>query len=514
MGCSVSRVDPGERAVRFLNCLTHTGDYAGKPFSLRPWQESPIRRLFGTLRPDGTRQYRKTFWALPRKQGKTEIVAGASIYLLMGQGKPNQKIYTASGDSEQAALIFGAAKEMIQNDPELAERTVVYEGYKRIDYPEGNSSLKVLSSVPKSKHGLGPTAVLIDEYHVVDEELVNVLTTGFGARKEPLTWMITTAGWDQHSLCYDEWQYALKVQRGEIDDPTYLPVVHAADPADDWRDEATWAKAMPALGDFCNLEFIREECKKAQERPRFENSFKQLYLNLWTEQSQRWLQIERWKECGGLDDKVLGGRECYAGLDLGVTGDMSALARVFPNDLGGLDVLCRFWVPEEGRWRQEARNRSLYKQWEKAGFLTFTSGESADFDQIEREILELNEITPFRLLCADRAYATQLLSRLFNNHGLPVKGIPQGPITLNEPMTRLEAMILDRSLRHTGDPVLAWNVANATVKTASTGLMHLDKSASTSRIDGLAAVIDAVAAYIADPDAGESVYESRGIRCI
>lgn len=294
-------LDLGTRAVRFLNNLTHTGDYAGQPFDLRPWQSEPVHKLFGTVRPDGTRQYRKSFWALPRKQGKTEVVAGGGLYLLMGQGRANQKIYTASGDVDQASLIFQAAVDMIRNDPVLERETVVYEGYKRIDFPRGNSSLKVLSRVPKSKHGLGPTAVLIDEFHVVDEELVNVLTTGFGARKDPLTWMITTAGHDLTSLCYDEWQYAVKVRDDPSLDPTYLPVIFAADKEDDWKDEKTWHKAMPALGDFCDLQFIREECKKAIERPRFENTFRQLYLNQWTEQASRWLQTDRWKECASLD---------------------------------------------------------------------------------------------------------------------------------------------------------------------------------------------------------------------
>lgn len=511
---SASSVDPGERAVRFFSNLSNTGDYSGQPFRLRPWQADPIRKLFGTLRPDGTRQYRKTFWALPRKQGKTEIVAGGGLLLLMGQGRRNQKVYTAAGDTKQAALIFGAAAEMIRNDPELSAATIVYDGYKRIDYPAGNSSLEVLSSVPKSKHGLGPTAVLIDEYHVVDEELVNVLTTGFGARRDPLTWMITTAGWDRHSLCYDEWEYARKVAAGVVEDPTYLPVLYAAEPDDDWTDEAVWRKAMPALGDFCNLEFIREEFKKARERPRFENTFRQLYLNQWTEQATRWLSVERWKECGGFSIDGQDGRECYAGLDLGVTGDMSALALAFPNDSGGFDLHCRFWVPEEGRWRQEAHNKDLYRLWHKQGHLAFTDGETTDFDQVEREILQLNERFPFRMVCADRAYASHLLSRLFNLHGLPIKGISQGPVTLNEPMTRLEAMVLDRTLRHDDNPVLAWNVANATVKKGSTGLMHLDKSSATGRIDGLAAAIDAIAAATGDDSAGPSVYEGRGVLLI
>lgn len=425
----------------------------------------------------------------------------------MGQGRQNQKIYTASGDVEQAALIFRAAVDMVRADPELDSLVTIYEGYKRLDFPAGNSSLKVLSSVPKSKHGLGPTAVLIDEYHVVDEELVNVLTTGFGARKDPLTVMITTAGWDQTSLCYDEWQYAEKVKNGTVEDPTYLPVLYAADPSDDWKSEETWRKAMPALGDFCSLDFIREECKKAQERPRFENTFRQLYLNQWTQQATRWLQVERWKGLETIDPAELEGQPCYAGLDLGVTGDMAALVLAFPNDLGGVDILPRFWVPREGRWQSEPRNRISYPLWEKAGWLTFTAGEATDFDQVESDILEWNERFPFTLLLADRAYATQLLNRLFNNHGIPVKGITQGPVQLNEPMVKLEAMLLDGTLRHDGNAVLTWNISNANVRTTSTGLMHLDKSSATQRIDGLAALVDALAGFVADPNHGPSVYD-------
>ena len=490
--------NPGERAVRFFNNLTHTGDYSGEPFQLRPWQEQPIRKLFGTLRPDGTRQFRKTFWGLPRKQGKTELVAAGGLYLLLGQGRKEQRIYTASGDTEQAALIFRAAVDMIRNDAALERLVTIYDGYKRIDYPAANSSLKVLSSIPKSKHGLGPTAVLIDEFHVVDAELVNILTTGFGARKDPLTWMITTAGWDRESICWDEWQYAVAVRDGAVSDPTYLPVIYAAEPGDDWQDEATWHKAMPALGDFCNLEFIREEFRKARERPRFENTFRQLYLNQWTEQSERWLSTERWAGLDGLDVSTLKGRPCWAGYDAGVTGDMTALVRVFEGEDGTFEVVGNFWVPEQGRWRAEPRNFELYRRWAKECRLTFTDGEATDFDLVEQQILDLNAETPFMHLFADRAYATHMLARLFNNHCLPVKGIAQGPVTLNEPMMKLEGLVLDRRLRHDGCPVLAWNVANATIRRNPTGLMSLDKSRATNRIDGLAALINAVAAMLAD----------------
>jgi phage terminase large subunit-like protein len=200
----------------------------------------------------------------------------------------------------------------------------------------------------------------------------------------------------------------------------------------------------------------------------------------------------------GLPVDFFAGLECYAGLDLGVTGDMSALARVFPNDLGGVDVLAKFWAPKNGRWRSEPKNKILYEQWEREGWLTFTDGETTDFDQVERDILELNEITPFRNLLADRAYASHLLSRLYNNHGLEVQGIPQGPKTLNEAMVKLESMILDGEIRHADDPVLTWNISNAVIRKDSTGLMHLDKAKATNRIDGLAALINAIKGWMSD----------------
>lgn len=497
------------QALGFVNNLTHTGDFSGEPFVLRKWQEQIIRGVFAT-RPDGLRKHRRVFLALPRKQGKTELAAAVAVFLLLGQGKRGQRIYSASGDHKQAALIFHAAASMIRNDPELDRYCHIYDGYKRIEVPALDCTYEALSSESGTKHGLGPSAVIFDELHVLpNRELFNVLTTGFAARREPLTIMITTAGYDRTSLCWEQWDYARKVRDGVIDDATFLPILYEAKPEDDWTDEKVWRKAMPALGDFCSLEFIRDECKRAKELPAYENTFRQLYLNQWTEQAERWLSVETWNACGTLDLAEVEGRACYAGLDLGVTGDMSALALVFPNDeTGGYDVDARFWVPRDGKWRREQRNAELYPLWEKQGFLKFTDGEVTDFDQVETDILESNKRYPFIGLFADRAYASHLLSRLLNRFDMNVRGIPQGPITLNEPMVKLEACILDKTLRHARNPVLAWNVANAVMKRGTTGLMHLDKSSAYNRIDGLAAVVNALRAGIDnDSDRGQSVYE-------
>jgi phage terminase large subunit-like protein len=193
---------------------------------------------------------------------------------------------------------------------------------------------------------------------------------------------------------------------------------------------------------------------------------------------------------------------------------MSALVLAFPNDRRGVDIRCRFWVPEHGKWRHEKENAQLYRAWERAGHLTFTGGEAQDFDQIEADILEENDRFPFRQVLADRAYASMLLSRLQNVHGMNVLAIPQGPITLNEPMLRLESMILSGAIRHDGHPVLTWNVGNANARKGPTGLLFLDKSSATKRVDGLAALLNALVGWMSATSPKRSVYEERGPRTL
>jgi phage terminase large subunit-like protein len=504
----------GHPAVDFINGLKHTGDFIGEPFALRLWQEAIVRRIFDEK---GKARYRRVFIALPRKQGKTELIAAIKLFLMGGTGKRGQRIYSASGDREQAALIYGAAASMVRQSPSLSSVFLTYDGYKRIVCEPLDGIYQALSSDAPRKHGLRPSTILLDELHVFpNRELYNVLHTAFGATRDPLEIAITTAGYDRTSLCWEQWQYARGVRDGLIDDPTFLPILYEADPEDDWTSEEVWRKAMPALGDFCQLDFIREECRRAQELPAYENTFRQLYLNQWTEQATRWLSTQQWADCGErVDPASLVGRPCYGGLDLGVTGDMSVYVMVFPDGEGGYDVLAHGWAPRDGKWRQEQRNRDRYLLWEKQGYLTFTPGEVTDHQAIEDMVVEWAEKYPLRQLNADRAYATQLLTRLYNEHGLNVKGIPQGPLTMNEPMVRLEELIVEGKIRHGNNPILAWNVANAVVHRNRTGLMELDKAQATERIDGLSALLNALAAAVADPaDHGPSVYESRGLLLI
>jgi phage terminase large subunit-like protein len=513
---------PGQEVVDFINGLTHTGDFNGVPFELREWQEKMVRPLFGNLRPDGRRQYTKAFFALPRKNGKTELIAALVLYLMLGTGKRSQRIFSASGTAAQAALVHEAAATMIHNDPALDELCICYEGNeKKIVCKPLNTTYQALSSDAPTKHGLNPSTVVFDELHVFpNRQLYTALTTGYATRREPLTIMITTAGFDKTSLCYEKWRYAEDVRDGIIDDPEFLPIIYSAvnragDPEPDWKDPAVWERAMPALGDFCSREYIESEMKEAQQNPAKENEVKQLYLNLWTAQSVKWINNEAWQACGGpLDLARLKGRPCFAGLDMGLSGDMTAFARAFRDPDGGVTVLLNYWTPIDGTWRKEFRNEDRYPIWHQQGHLKYTPGNIRDRSQIVRDIVAMDDETPIQMLFADRAYATETLTDLYNDHGFQdrLKGITQGPVQMNESCVKLDELIASRKIRHGGNPVLAWNAANAVLRRNHTGLVNLDKESATERIDGLAAVLNALAAMCSEPgDDGESVYNHRGI---
>lgn len=495
-------------AVDFLNDLKHTGDFYGKPFDLRDWQEAIVRAVY---RKDLTRRFLTLFLGLPRKNGKTEFVAGVGL-LETFRPKPERRIYSASGDRDQAALLFTAAASMIGQNPDLDAAAHIYIGFKRINYDPMGSTYQAISSEAYTKHGLRPSVVLFDELHVFpNRDLYTVMMSAFGATSDPFTVMITTAGWDRESLCFEQWQYARDVRDGRIDDSDFFPVIYEAKEGDDWTSEEVWDRCMPALGDFCSKNYIRKECEKAQRLPAHQNEFKRLFLDIWTNQAERWISQEAWDACGEwFDHRELAGEQCYAGLDGAVSGDMFCYSLVFKYG-EKIRILNHGFVPRDGRWRDEIRNKDRYERWEREGWLTYTPGNVIDDRVVEKAIVDWNEKYPVKSLFADKARVTSLLIRLLNDHNLPVKGIAQGPVSLNEACETLEKAVIAGQIEHRNDPILSWNIANAAVKRTTTGLIYPDKQSSTARIDGLSATINAFAAAIHDDENfGPSVYETRG----
>ncbi len=480
--------------MSFEECLTFTaGEWRGRPFVLQPWQRNIVSTLFGWIRPDGTRRYREAFIYVPRKNGKSELAGGLGNYLIFADGEPGAQVYCAAADREQARLVFNAARTMVQAEPEMLSRARVHTN--AIMYEATGSVLKVVSAEAYSKHGVNAHGIIIDELHAQpNRELVDVLSTSTGARRQPLIIHITTADFDREgSICNEKHEYACKVRDGVIDDPAFLPVIYEATNDDDWTDPAVWRRVNPNLGVSVSHEYLERECRKAQETPSYENTFKRLHLNIRTQQDVRWLSLEAWDACDSatVDESELEGRTCFAGLDLSATTDLSALVLVFPDGDGSITLLARFWVPMDNAVKRERRDRVPYRTWGRQGFIEMTPGNVIDYDRIRAHITDLSERFDIREIAVDRWNATQLTTQL-QGDGHTVIAFGQGFKDMSAPTKELEKLVISAKLRHGGPPVLRWMASHVSVETDAAGNLKPSKKKSTERIDGLVAAIMAI----------------------
>ncbi|NOT02278.1 MAG: terminase large subunit [Phycisphaerales bacterium] len=483
-----------QRAVDFFHeCLTFTaGEWRGQAFILQPWQEAIVRHLFGWKRPDGRRRYREAFIYVPRKNGKSELCGGLGNLLIFADHEPGAQVYCAAADREQARLVFNAAKTMVVAEPEMAARAKVYT--HAIVYEAGGCVLKVISAEAYSKHGINAHGIIVDELHAQpNRDLVDVLTTSTGARRQPMIVHITTADFDRESICNEKYDYARKVRDGVITDSAFLPVIYEATNEEDWRDPDVWRRVNPNLGVSVSMEYLERECRKAQDTPSYENTFKRLHLNIRTQQDIRWLALESWDACDGtpIDESELEGKLCFAGLDLSTTTDLSALVLAFPHDDGSVTLLPRFWVPADNAAKRERRDRVPYQTWTRQGFIEMTPGNVIDYQRIRGRFKELHERFAIREIAVDRWNATQLITEL-SDAGHRVVPFGQGFKDMTAPTKELEKLVISAKLRHGGNPVLRWMASHISVETDAAGNLKPSKKKSTDRIDGLVAAIMAL----------------------
>jgi phage terminase large subunit-like protein len=363
---------------------------------------------------------------------------------------------------------------------------------KTIVHRPSGSVYRAIPAEAAGRHGYDASAVIYDELHAApNRDLYDVLATSTGARRQPLTFVITTAGWDRNSICWELHDYALKVRDGIIQDPSFLPVIFAAPDDADWLDEDVWYRANPALDDFRSLDEMRTAALRAKEVPGQQNAFRRLYLCQWTEQADRWLDMAVWDEndaAPSLD--ALKGKECFAGLDLSTTTDITALELFFPDGEGG-DVLSFFWVPEERMRERAFRDRVPYETWVRDGLIRMTDGNVVDYDEIRSDINELGTQYRIRELAIDRWNSTQLQTQLMGD-GFTIVPFGQGFASMTAPTKELERLALERKLRHGGHPVLRWMASNVAVKQDPAGNLKIDKAKSTERVDGMVALAMAV----------------------
>lgn len=528
--------ETAQKAVDFFPAfLRHKdGEFAGRPFVLEDWQsELIIKPLFGWKRvADGRRRFRKAYLEIPKKNGKTQLDAGIALYIAYCDEEPGAEIMIAAADRDQAALLFDAAKAMVEDAQILLQMAELYR--RSIYLPETRTSIKVVSADARTKHGPNLHCVIVDELHAQpDRDLVDTLVAGVAARRQPLVIFLTTAGDDPESICREEHDYAASVIRGDWADEQLLPVIFAPGEKDDWKLPATWAKVNPNLGKTVKLDYLEAACLEAQREPRKQNAFKRLHCNIWPDQHHVWIPLEAWDACAGaVSDPSVPASAVAAGMDLSSKIDLTCLAvlrrfkdaqaplavellvhdpddetadpeRVTLNVDFRIEVDVYFWRPEATLQLAVERDKVRYDVWRDDQLLRVTPGPVVDYDKIYEDIRD--EIGPaFRLKQGEIGYdpynGTQFALQLRDKAGFSVVEVPQTVRHLSEPAKLLEALVLAKRITHNGHRILRWNVGNAAVREDKNGNIFPFKPSARKRIDGVSAMLDALNRLIVMPD--------------
>lgn len=509
--------DAADYAVMFIESLCHTkGTWAGKPFELIDWQEQIIRDLFGVLKPNGYRQFNTAYIEIPKKQGKSELAAAVALLLLCGDGEERAEVYGCAADRNQAKIVFDVAVDMVRFCPALSKRVKILESQKKITYLPTNSSYQVLSADVANKHGFNTHGVIFDELHTQpNRKLFDVMLQGSGdARMQPLYFLITTAGNDTNSICYEVHQKAIDIAEGRKVDPTFYSVIYGAAEDEDWTDPKVWKKANPSLGITVGIDKVKAACESAQQNPGEENAFRQLRLNQWVKQSVRWMPMDKWDACAfPVSEDDLEGRICYGGLDLSSTTDITAFVLVFPplDEEDKYYILPYFWIPEETLDLRVRRDHVPYDLWERQGVLMTTEGNVVHYGYIEKFIEQLGERFNIREIAFDRWGAVQMVQNL-EGMGFTVVPFGQGFKDMSPPTKELMKLVLEEKIAHGGHPVLRWMMDNIFIRTDPAGNIKADKEKSTEKIDGaIATIMGLDRAIRCGNDTGASVYDSRGL---
>jgi len=499
-----------------------SGKLGEQPYILGDHEKGLVANLFGWKRPDGTKRYRNILYFIGKGNSKTTLAAAIALLLLTKDPGKGKQIFCASSDSESADILFQVSKEQMNHDEWLNE---VCEPYMRsIKLRDKPDFFKILSSKAETKHGKIPSAVILDELHVMDRELVDTLVAGQMKSPQCLIMYLTTSDYDQDSICNDIQTYAEKVISGEIDDPYFLPIVYKVDAEDvkylrglksgeGDREKllSIFRKANPGLGTTILEENMMAAWKKAQDMPSYLNTFLRLNCNFKTENETMWLDMSKWDMCGPgpgeptdpedwreFMEKRLKGQACYAGLDLASTSDFTALALLF-DDHGRTVILPYLWVPEHGSWRNNTIYRERYAEWIGRGFITATPGEMIDDDFILRDIKKICVPFGVRQIAADSTFQGQsLCNRLVKDENFEVLSIRQNYEAMTGPCIEIEKRIAEKKINHGNNPVLRWMAGNTVLQQDASGKQcrPIRSKKRELKIDGMVAAIMALARLV------------------
>ena len=494
-----------ERAIIFMESIPITsGMHAGKPFKVRPWQRKMIEEIFAES--DGVRMVRTAVWSFPRKHGKTELAARLCLVFFAGTEAINRgQVYSAANDKKQASLIFNELVAMIEATPWLTERISIRRHSKELeDLGDTGSTFAALSADVSTKMGMNIHFFVYDELaQAANRDLYDALDTAMGAQAEPLGLVISTQAPDDNHPLSQLIDYGLMVKNGEIVDPHFHLTLFAANDDADPFDETIWFKVNPALGDFRSLEDVRRLASQAKAMPSKLPAFENLILNKRIRSEGAFIDYATWKACGD-ELRPVEGVECFAGLDIGGSRDLSALTIAFRQDDGTFDLLPIVWIPKNTLLEKAKTDRAPYEYWAKQGLIRLTNGSTTDPEAIARDVAELHGKYGFTSLAYDR-WKMKDLQRELNKIGadVPLMEHGQGFRDMSPSINFIERLLIEKQIRHANHPLLTMAVSNATAEYDAAENVKVKKIAQYSRIDPFIAAIMAVGAALKHEKAPE-----------
>lgn len=490
--------EAGQYVCDFIEnyCVQSQDRWKGKKVELFDWQRDFLMRLFGWKNADDLRRYKSAYLEVAKKNGKSTLLSGLALYLLVADQAGAPLIHLNACDKDQAAIIFTEAKNMVAASPELAPVLKVLDskGDKRIIYEADHGAIVTNSSIADSKDGFGPTAAIFDELHrQPTRKLWNVYKFAGVARSEFIRISLTTAGEDESGIWHEQRVLSEEIAEGKCTITTHLGVVYRPASNDDIDDRATWLKANPSMGLTIKEHEFAAELEEAKRNPVDLAEFMRLRLNIVVRGEQKFFARGVWEACGKSHSVPLEGRNFWIGLDLSKLNDLTAMASLWrgPND--DLNCLLNFWLPEDNIRQLEVEHGQPYRMWAEMGLITLTPGDVVDYRWIRKSINEHVAVGKLQKLLVDPWQCQELASQLQDEDGLPVEKIRQGPFSLGPPTKELLRLVLSKQLNHGDNPILNWHASNAIAIKDVNGNMMLSKKKSREKIDGMAALVNAVA---------------------
>ena len=499
-----------QRAINFIEKLKHTkGQWAGQRFKLEAWQQFIIWNIFGWKKADGTRRFRYAYVEIARKNGKTALSAGIGLYMLFADGESRPEVYSAATVKDQAKICFSDAVEIVKAT-DLKNYLTPYRN--SIVYELKGGMMKPLSSDYGTHDGLNPSCGIIDEFHAhKDSGMFDVIKSAFGARKQPLMFIITTAGFNKAGACYAYRDNVIKILRGINEDDALFGIIYTMDSKEEWDNPKMWIKSNPNLGVSLFSNYLEDQVNDAKNRPEAVRNVMTKNVNLWVDAAKTWILDDMWMKCiGETDLEDLKGCQCWGGLDLSNVSDITSFVLLF-HENDKFQLLPFFWIPEETMLEKIRKENINYDKWVAGGFVKVTAGNIVDYDFVKADILTIVEDYDLQSSAYDRWNSSQTIIDL-QNEGMECTPFGQGYGSMSAPTKEFEKLVLTEKIEHFGNPVLRWMLASIAIMTDPAGNIKPDKSKSTQKIDGIVASIMALGEWMtAQAEEDNNPYNQRGM---